>query len=137
MRIFARGGTIRHDLGDGNWVELRRDMSMQARALIMQAMTRVSMDSAGKPQADFDVAAGNIETLRQAIVAWGGPGFCAHDHETLGGPHDETGASNGCHPVPVDREHVELLTEEIGTQLIAAINDVTTAAPRQGEQANP
>lgn len=115
MEIFARTGTTRKDLGGGNWVELKNQLTLADKGAITGAMTKVNVDGNGGAEAVFDIGAANVVTLQRAIVAWGGPAL------------DDK---------PVDRETLEALSDEAGQYLVDAVNEMNPS-PKKEATANP
>jgi len=131
----------RVDLGDGDWVDLKRRLTVADREYINNAVSEASKIGAREGD-DGEVTVTGVNwasafgaTLRRSIVAWGGPGFCVHDHED-GSPHSDDGGSNGCGPLPLTSAHIAALDDGTANRLAAIIN-AGDPRPRKEEGAHP
>jgi hypothetical protein len=132
-RISTKRLTRRVDLGDGDWVELLLHLSMGDQAEIGNSV--VSFDRESFPQGNghryekgakldperYRLAAGDgtVRTLKQAIVAWGGPGFCMDDHWAP----DFREEGHICRPMPITIENLADLDGRVGTKLVDLVNE--------------
>lgn len=119
MSRFVKRITERVDLGDGDWVEIRTRftygdrMALQEKLLgLSKESDAVRMNTSGEVVEDttLHLAAANLEVLARAIVAWGGPGFCALEHDH----------ASGCTPRPITAENIEAL-DETGERILDEI----------------
>lgn len=104
MSRFVKRAVERLDLGDGDWVDLLVRLNYGHRAGINEALLKGAADFAaiGVAPPDVDLAAGNLELLRVAIIAWGGPGFCLQpEHPHVG----------DCEPAPITLDTIAELDQ--------------------------
>lgn len=123
MSRFVKRSTARFELGDGDWVDLLERLAYGDRQEIEKKLFRQAIgtvpatSSNGEPkpatpkiadqdpkpaEVELDTAAANLELLRIAVVAWGGPGFCSIAEH----PHDAA-----CIPMPITVENLAQLDE--------------------------
>lgn len=123
MSRFVKRVTERIDLGDGDWVEIRTRFTYGDRLALQEKLLGLSKEpdvvrmnaSTGEvveESSPLHLAAANLEVLARAIVAWGGPGFCALDE------HDH---ASGCTPRPITPENIEAL-DETGERILDEID---------------
>lgn len=138
-RRFVPRDTTRHELGDGDWVELR-PLSFGDRRAIQAKLLGMDSGDIALTERALDHAAANIEMLRRAVTAWGGPGFCVKPEHSAG--HD----ADACVPAPIDAEHIEALADDDLMYLISegrsrsdpkAISRSATSQPSPGAEAAP
>lgn len=161
--MFIRGvGAIRRiDLGDGNWVDVKKRLTVADREHINNAAMGGGVRAAvrtnpttGDEEAyvamgDASFAAVGRASMEVAVQAWGGPGFCinaeAHDEGSHHQSEDEVGSnanvvagpgSDMCRPRPVTSTAIRELDEGIGERIVAEING-TNPTPRKEETAHP
>lgn len=133
-RISSKRLTRTVDLGEGDWVEVLLHLSMGDQAEIgnatvtfdKEAFSRIPQNGHRDRNAKLDperyvLAAGNgtIRTLKQAIVAWGGPGFCEEDHWADGFREE----GHVCRPMPITIENICDLDNETGNKLVELVNE--------------
>lgn len=106
MSRFVQRSVERLELGGGDWVDLLARLSYGDRAGIQEkligATVPVNGGAPAVPGSELHLVAANLELLRVAIMAWGGPGFCAR----LEHPHE-----GDCQPVPITAESIAQLDE--------------------------
>lgn len=102
-------------LGGGDWVKVRRWLTAQDRDEINAKMTKIDMD---KGTGSVDVSFSNRATVLQALVEWGGPGFCQDNHEE--GDDEVKGHTHK--PVPITMDYLSLLPASDLQILVAYIS---------------
>jgi len=138
VHLDRTADTHREELGDGDWVEIVGHLTVADRAAISRA-NRARVNERG--EMEFDNSRATLTTLKRSIIAWGGPGFCAHPHEderecAFHPEADPTAAHNGCKPLALNDEVLLHLDEDVSDRLIRAVNR-RNPTPSTEEDANP
>jgi hypothetical protein len=114
MSRFTKSPTKRIDVGEGDWVEYKTQLTFGERNLIRKTITA----GARKPDGQIDLEqlnhlGANRELLLRSITAWGGSGFCEQEAH----PH-----AGDCVPRPVNAENLDAL-DLAGEVILQAIVD--------------
>src|SRR5258706_10490592 len=81
------GTTVRVDLGDGDFVDVRTQVTYGDRVAVRGKLLGLRVDDNGRIASgphELDYLAADLEGMRRFVVAWGGPTFCdlpAHPHD--------------------------------------------------------
>lgn len=141
MGRFVSADRVRLDMGGGDWVELKGQWTMGDRRAIRSAISHVEigMDpirgEVGETKLSINMEAGEEMTVRRGILAWGGPGFCQHDHSD-GSEHSESNG-NGCKPVPVSPERFDALNGEDSAAIVQKLNELNPEPKAKGPGVRP
>jgi hypothetical protein len=95
-------------LDGGDFVKMRRWLTSLDRDEINNRLVELNLVE-GK--GEVDVVAANRVTLMQAIVSWGGFGFCESEHEDAEGEPIDLGDDHKCTPVAITFESLSLLPD--------------------------
>jgi hypothetical protein len=155
-RVHLQQEVVRLDLGEGDWVEVKKRWTVADRQAIDDAMTVVRWDATAKmtsprkgfrpgkepangkeqPQIRFTqqmhLYAATVAALKRGIQAWGGAGFCSIDHETAGTPHIE--GTSDCRPIPVSDEAIMALDDDTSSKISELLNELNAVASTEEEE---
>lgn len=114
--------TIRIDLGDGLWIDLKKELSygdqQKLTSNYMVIKTVSDIDKINNLQStEFDLEKGNIALLITYICAWN---FTDKDGSTA----------------PIDEKHIRMLKAEIATKILEAIRTKSPLALGLPEKKN-
>jgi len=108
-KFFISGETVRVTFEDGEWCDIKEELSQADMDFISSKMLNAHVLSDGKkPEADVQLNFGKQATLEKMIVSWS----FAEDGK----------------PVPVTPENVSLLRMKYRGPLIAKVDQITQEA---------
>jgi hypothetical protein len=116
-------------LDGGDYVKMRRWLTALDRDAINDKTVNIDaiqpMQRGGKLmnlKGAVDISAINRLTVLQALVEWGGQGFCEMDHEDADGNQLDLPEGHVCRPVPITLENLSMLPDQDIQLLINRIN---------------
>lgn len=122
--ILQRGkvDTFKIEFANG-WIELKQQLTVKDRSLVNQSTVtgKIVARSGNEEEVEMGaLALGNsqIQTLVQAIVAWGGAAFCTFDHAHEG----KGGAAHEHQPLDLTVENICVVPDAVSEVLLDEIN---------------
>ncbi len=121
--VMQRGkiDTFKVEFANG-WVELKSQLNVKDRSLVQESTISGKITTTGDEKVEMGSLAlgnSNIQTLIQAIRAWGGAAFCTFDHVHEG----KGGAGHEHQPLELTVENICVIPDPVAEILLDAINE--------------
>lgn len=132
--------TVRLELGDGDWADLKARFTMRDRRSINEAIvdgkmsvrTEVNRDGVKEQvmeMGQLSLGNSNVAWLVRGIVRWGGPGFCVLDHDQPGvGPHHDDDENGPCKVEAVTPATIDMLDDPTARLLLDRLQKLNPEA---------
>lgn len=105
-KFFITDETVRVAFPDGEWIDIKEELSQEDQDFILNSMARTSAHRGSSPEVQIDL--GKLALLQRSIVRW-------------------SFMDNGV-AVPVDREHISHLRQCYRTPVLEKIDELNAHA---------